>query len=87
MSKESLHFSCPCCGQHAPMERLSEGPFPFALFRKILGGKQKLTPEQRATRRTQYKGSAPGLLNYEEIPMTEDAKELLQAILSALEER
>lgn len=69
---ESLHFRCPCCGQHAPIARItSEGPFKFGLFIKTLGGKRELTEEEHNARRGRRrgKGSAPGLLIYQSTPM------------------
>ena len=68
---EVLQFRCPCCGQHAPMVRITnEGPFEFEVFQKTLGGKRKLTDEERKNRRGQRrgKGSAPGVIGYESIP-------------------
>lgn len=68
MAKEVFQFRCPMCGQHAPVERLSdEGPFEFQIFRKTLGGKRELTDAERKARRGQRypRGSGPGKLDYE----------------------
>ncbi len=80
MPAEIQQFRCPVCGQHAPLDRLdSPEPFIFGLFRKIVGGKRKLTEAEREARRGMSfsQGSAPGLLSYEGIPMQSEAKELL----------
>lgn len=81
MPKESEHFCCPFCGQHAPVERiLEDGPFEAGLFEKTLGGKVALTREEKASRRpsTFHRGAAPGKLNYVEIPMTPEVEEAIQ---------
>ena len=68
MAEEILQFRCPMCGQHAPIERITEeGPFEFEVFVKTLGGKRKLTEEDRKARRGQHfrRGSGPGRLDYE----------------------
>jgi hypothetical protein len=68
MAGEVLQFRCPCCGQHAPIERITEeGPFEFEVFVKTLGGKRKLSEDERKARRGQRfpRGSGPGRLDYE----------------------
>jgi hypothetical protein len=70
MPAQSLHFRCPCCGQHAPIERiLEEGPFEFQVFEKKLGGKLALTSEDRRRLRGQRsgRGKAAGILQYDEV--------------------
>ncbi len=90
MPQETEQFSCPTCGMHAPMDRLyEESPFPFRLFRKILGGKRKLTDEEKELRKGGgfQRGSAPGTLSYDEIEMTDEARNQLRARLEeSLEE-
>lgn len=69
MPQEVDQFVCPCCGMHAPVERLTaEGPFEFKMFHKTAGGKLKLTEEDRRARRGMRfpPGSAHGKLQYEE---------------------
>lgn len=90
MPQESIHFRCPCCGQHAPIERLTEeGPFELALFEKILGGKRKLTTEEREERKGGFflRGSAPGSLEYEEVPLTKEVVDLMAKRLTELVEK
>jgi hypothetical protein len=56
-------FTCRCCGQRAPIERLTkEGPFDFQMWIQEYGGKRALTPEDREARRGRRfpRGSAPG---------------------------
>lgn len=90
MPQESEHFVCPCCGMHAPIERLTEeGPFVLAMFRKTLGGKLKLTEEQRielidGIHKESFRGSAPGKLEYEEIPVTDEIREAFRRRLEEL---
>lgn len=84
MPAEVVQFRCPVCGQHAPLDRLDTGqPFVFQLFKKLLGGKVKLTDEQREARRGMgfARGSAPGALSYLDIPMADEARDLLIARL------
>jgi hypothetical protein len=67
MAGEIFQFRCPCCGQHAPIERiLEEGPFEFEVFKKVLGGKMPLTPEMRKQLKGRKKGRgrSPGVLDY-----------------------
>ncbi len=70
------HFRCPLCAQHAPIERLEEGPYSLEMFYKTLGGKRKLTDAERALRKGHgYRpGSAPGLLEYEPIGVSEEVQ-------------
>jgi hypothetical protein len=87
MPHESQHFRCPCCGQHAPVERLTEeGPFEPALYEKSLGGKRKLTPEDREARKGKgfRRGSGPGLLDYNEVPMTPEIQDALARRIAEL---
>jgi len=89
MPQETEHFRCPICGQHGPIERLTEeGPFELAMFKKTLGGKYKLTPEMRIERKhhkESYRGSAPGMLEYEEIPVTQELREAMRKRLGEVE--
>ncbi len=78
MSQISKQFRCPFCGQHAPIERLTEeGPFTLAEFEKTLGGREKLTPEEREVqkKRGYRRAHVPGKLEYEEIPLDDDIRE------------
>ncbi len=84
MARESIHFVCPCCGMHAPIERIAEeGPFVFRMFRKILGGKQKLSDEEKELRKGAafQRGSGHGALQYDEIEVTDEARDQLRARL------
>jgi len=88
MPKESEHFKCPCCGQHSPVERLTKhGPFTLELWHKTLGGKQALTEEQRESRKGGIPtlGSAPGLLNYEEMEVTDELIEAFKRRIAEVE--
>jgi hypothetical protein len=63
---------------HAPIERvLEEGPFTLQMFLKTLGGKRKLSPEERELRKGLgfRRGSGTGRLDYEQIPMTDELRE------------
>ena len=78
MPKETLHISCPFCGMHAPVERITkEGPFALGLFKKTIGGKRKLTPEEREARKGHFflRGSAPPILIYDPLPITDEVSE------------
>ena len=88
MPKESDHFKCPCCGMHAPIERVTEeGPFPLEFWTKRLGGKRKLTPEEREDRKGQLPawGSAPGILDYDKGEVTPELTELVKERLAEVE--
>ena len=78
MAKRTEHFQCPCCNMHAPIERITEeGPFEFALFEKILGGKTALTTEEKEEqiKRGYRHFQVPGNLDYNPIPMTGERQE------------
>lgn len=79
MPEEVLQFSCPCCGQHAPLVRITEdNAFDFGLFLKVLGGKHPLTDDEREERASLggsfRPGTARGRLDYDELPMTAEAQ-------------
>ena len=77
MPQETEHFLCPFCGQHAPVERLTEeGPFTLAMFLKVLGGRTKLTPEERELQKSRgyRRMRVPGKLIYTKIELTEDIR-------------
>lgn len=87
MPEESEHFRCVLCGQHAPVERLKEGPYSLEMFLKTLGGKRKLTEEEREARKGLGpfgRGSAPGRLDYEEIPVTDEVRAQVDERISQL---
>ena len=87
MPQESEHFSCPCCGMHAPLDRvLEEGPFELKMFQKILGGKTKLSDEEKELRKGLgfHRGSGPGRLAYDEIPLTDDVREAVENRIAEL---
>ena len=88
MSGKSLHFSCPLCNMHAPIERITEeGPFAFALFEKVLGGKVKLTQEEKE-KQISYgfrRFYVAGKLTYLEVPMEERYVELIRERIAELE--
>lgn len=80
MAEESEHFLCPLCGMRAPVERVTqEGPFELRMFRKTWGGKVKLTEQTREMRRGMRfrRGSAPGAIMWEEIPIPDDIRQLV----------
>ncbi len=80
MPGESRHFRCPCCGQHAPIERITEdGPFEFQVFEKRLGGKIPVTPEERrrSKGRRRGKGSAVGVLDYSEVRSQKEERDAI----------
>ncbi len=84
---EVIQFVCPVCGQHAPISRITnEGPFVFAVFRKILGGKRALTEEERIARRGRRysRGQNPGRLDYEPARMTKKYQDAIANRLSQL---
>ena len=87
MAKKTEHFLCPCCGMHAPIERITEeGPFEFALFEKTIGGKTALTPEEKELQisRGYLRFHVPGNLDYDPIPMDEQRQELMQKRIEEL---
>lgn len=90
MPQETYHFSCPVCGMHAPVDRLyTEEPFLFRMFRKLLGGKIKLTEAEREARRgTIYEkqGSGHGGLEYDEVDMDEEVRHQLEVRLEEIAE-
>ena len=89
MPAESTHFKCPCCGQHAPIERLTqEGPFEFEIWVKKLGGKDKLSPEERERRKGHgfHRGSAPGRLDYHQVETDDEMESLIAERISELKE-
>jgi len=72
MPQETEHFRCVLCGMHAPVERLDEGPYGLEAYRKTLGGKIALSEQERERRKglgTFHRGTAPGNLIYEQIPV------------------
>ncbi len=84
MAQKTKHFLCPVCGQHAPIERITEeGPFEFSLFEKILGGKTALTDEEkeRQISRGYRRFRVPGGLEYHEVPMDDESLERMKARL------
>ncbi len=87
MSRKTEHFSCPCCGQHAPIERITEeGPFQFALFIKTIGGREKLSAEEKE-KQISYgyrRFHVPGKLDYDPIPMDKDMLEAMQKRIEEL---
>ncbi len=86
MAYETEHFRCPLCGQHAPVTRLDEGPFGLEAYHKILGGKLKVSPQERERRRhLKFKrGSAPGSLEYFQVPTPEEMKQKTRAQLEQI---
>ena len=82
MPEATEHFVCPCCGMHAPVDRVfAVEPFPLQMFVKTLGGKQKLSDAAREERkgRAGGPGSASGSLSYDEIEVTDELRELVRA--------
>jgi len=87
MPQETEHFVCPCCGMHAPTERvLEEGPFVLEMFRKILGGKVKLTDAEKELRKGLgfRQGSGTGRLDYDKIPLTDEVREAVEKRIAEL---
>lgn len=76
MPKETEHFRCPLCGQHGPIERLDQGPFELEAFHKILGGKLKVSEQERERRKAAHfkRGSAPGNLEYFQVDVSEELR-------------
>ena len=75
MAGKSTHFRCPFCNMHAPLVHLEEGPYQFGLFEKIMGGKVKLTIEEKEKQisRGYTRFHVPGVLDYEPTDMTQEA--------------
>ncbi len=69
MPKESLQFRCPCCGQHAPIDRLSVDQKSFTVFKRSIGGKVARTAAEKILLKgTKPKtGSGHGGLKYREL--------------------
>jgi hypothetical protein len=66
MNREE-YFTCPCCGQKAPLTRLTKGgPYEFEMWNEEWGGKMPLTEDERIARRGQRfgRGSAPGNIKW-----------------------
>ncbi len=87
MAGEQIVFRCRCCGQLAPMERLTEeGPFPLERKLQTFGGKRKLTDEQRELRRGRpfKKGGAPGKIEYQPLKVGEELKTLFEQRIAEL---
>jgi len=90
MSQEIEAFLCPCCGMHAPLDRLyTEEPFELLQFRKTLGGKKKLTEAEREARKGEpfRRGSAHGTLNYEKAELTDEVREQFRIRIGEIAER
>jgi hypothetical protein len=78
-------FHCPCCGQVAPIVRLTEdGPHDFDQGAYTWGGSRPLTDEELEKRFKYGRGSAPGLINYE--PWHMPTEELRDALIIRLNE-
>lgn len=87
MPAESEHFLCPCCGMHAPIERLyEEKPFVLQMFKKALRGKHKLSDEEREARKGGgfRRGSGHGALDYELIELTDEVRAQLRVRLEEI---
>lgn len=68
--KEILRCRCPMCGMMPEVERFDgDQPYPLELFLQFLGGKVKLTDEQRRARKGKpfKRGSAPGYISYHKL--------------------
>ena len=90
MPRETEHFRCPLCGQHAPIERLDEGPFSLEVYHKILGGKIRISEAERERRKgtgTFHRGSSPGDLQYPRFPTSPEVKEKTRRQLEAIRAR
>ncbi len=76
---ETRVFSCPCCGQRAPQERLEGGtpPFPLEAFTHVFGGKVRMSEEMREARKGMpfQRGSGPGRMHYEDLDVTDELRE------------
>jgi hypothetical protein len=73
-------FTCPCCGQRAPIERLTkEGPFDFIMWIQEYGGKRALTPEDRLARRGRRypRGSAPGNMTWDKTEISKNHRDAI----------
>ena len=84
MPQQTEHFLCPTCGMHAPIERLyQEEPFVFKMFRKILGGKRRISDAEKELQKGEglRHGSAPGVLQYDPIEITDEVRNQLHVRL------
>ena len=87
MAGETEVFRCRCCGQIAPVVRLTEeGPFPLERKLQTFGGKRKLTDEQREARRGRpfKRGGAPGIIDYQELDMSDELVALFEKRIEEL---
>lgn len=79
-------FHCPCCGQVAPTIRLTElGPFTFDMTTYRWGGSRPLTEAELEKRFTYGRGSAPGIIKYDE-PWQEPSLKMIEALRDRLNE-
>ena len=77
---EKLRFRCPCCGMVADVSKLeSSEPYPLEAFLEKYGGKRPLTREDRKARKGLRlgSGSAPGIIEYWDIEVTDELMGLL----------
>ena len=90
MSQETEHFVCPCCGMHAPLERIyTEEPFELQVWVKTLGGKISLTDAEKEARKGEAfrRGSAHGGLDYKRTEVTDEVRNQVKARLEEAFER
>ena len=76
---EKLRFRCPCCGMVADVSNLETGePYRLEAFLEKYGGKRPLTKEDRKARKGLKlgSGSAPGIIEYQNIEVTDELKGL-----------
>lgn len=77
---EKLRFRCPCCGMVADVSNLETSePYQLEAFLEKYGGKRRLTKEDRQARKGLRlgSGSAPGIIEYQDIDVTDELKGLL----------
>lgn len=90
MAASYRYFRCACCGQRAPLERLSEeGPFQLAEFIRSIGGKVKMSPEERMARKGRkdprhFRGSGHGRIEWMEEGLSDEVIALWQKRLQEI---
>ena len=81
MGGETELFRCVCCGQLAPITRLTEeGPFPLEKWLQTYGGKRALSDEELEGMkgRTFRRGGGPGIIEYYPQEVTDELRALIE---------
>jgi hypothetical protein len=74
-------FRCPCCGQFAPVNRLTGEPFELKLVRTTGGGKipeSEARKLDRSRKIREYPGGAAGRLERKELALPANLKSLIK---------